>query len=342
MNELIITALLTSLILLIILRPLAIKYNLVDCPNERKNHNGNIPLIGGICVFLGLLISCFLFIEFDKFSSTLLITASLILIHGVWDDFANLKAKTKIAFQVFVSAIMIYVTDVKLESFGDLFGVSYPLELGILSIPITIIAVVALTNAINMVDGLDGLAAGIVLIAITGLICFNQTLELSSFNGILLAVASALLPFIIFNIAPYPNIKVFFGDGGSLCLGYVIAWALIYSAENINNFTPSFTLWCVTIPLFDFFTIIIIRIVKKHSLMIASRDHIHHFLENLGFSKKLILLLIISSGLAMLLIGIFIENNFPSLSFSVFLILFLLYLFIRIYNAYEKKVKKYL
>ena len=124
-------------------------------------------------------------------------------------------------------------------------------------------------------------------------------------------------------------------------LGYVISWCLIYSAENINSFTPSFALWCVGIPFFDFFAVIIIRIVKKHSLMIARKDHIHHFLENLGFSKKLILLLIISSGLAMLLIGIFIENNFPALSFPVFLILFLLYLFIRIYNASEKKIKRH-
>ena len=77
------------------------------------------------------------------------------------------------------------------------------------------------------------------------------------------------------------------------------------------------------------------------SLMTARKDHIHHFLENLGFSKKLILLLIVSSGLAILLIGSFIENNFPALSFSVFIILFLFYLFIRIYNNSEKKVKRY-
>ena len=83
------------------------------------------------------------------------------------------------------------------------------------------------------------------------------------------------------------------------------------------------------------------RVVKKHSLMIASKDHIHHFLENLGFSKKLILLLIVSSGLAILLIGILIENNFPALSFPVFLILFLFYLFIRIYKNSGKQVKKY-
>ncbi len=328
----IITAFLTSLISLIILRPFAIKYNLVDYPTERKNHIGNIPFVGGICVFLGLLISYLFFIEFDYFSSVLLITASLILIHGVWDDIANLKAQTKIVFQVLVSGIMIYVTDVKLESFGDLFGVSYPLQLGIFSIPITIVAVIALSNAINMIDGLDGLAAGIVLLAIIGMICFNLTLELSSFTSILLATASALLPFIFFNIAPNIKFKVFLGDGGSLFLGYIISWALINSAENIKNFTPSFALWCVAIPLFDFFTVIIMRIVKKQPLMIARKDHIHHCLKNLGFSKHLILLITLSSGLAILLIGSFMENNFPALSFSVFLILFLFYLFIRMYN----------
>ena len=165
----IINAFLTSLISLIILRPIAIKFNLVDYPDERKTHIGNIPLIGGICIFLGLLIPYFLFIEFDKFSSALLITASLILIHGVWDDLANLKAKTKIFFQAFLSAIMIYVTDVKLESLDNLFEISYPLELGIFSIPITIIGVIALTNAINMIGGVDGFTSSIVLLAITGL-----------------------------------------------------------------------------------------------------------------------------------------------------------------------------
>ena len=82
-------------------------------------------------------------------------------------------------------------------------------------------------------------------------------------------------------------------------------------------------------------------VIKKHSLMIARKDHIHHFLENLGFSKKLILLLIVSSGLTILLLGRLIENNFPALSFPVFLILFLLYLYIRIYNIFGKKVKRY-
>ena len=275
----IISAFLTSLISLIILRPLAIKYNLIDYPTKRKHHVGNIPLVGGVSVFFGILVSYLFFIEFDKFSNVLLITASLILILGVCDDYIDLKARTKIIFQAFITIIMIYVTNVKIVTLGDLFGISFPVYLGMLSIPITIIAVIALTNAINMIDGLDGLAAGIVLIAITGLIYFNQTTEFSSLTCILLVVPVALLPFIFFNMAPYSKIKVFLGDGGSLFLGYVISWALIYNAENINSFTPSFALWCVAIPVFDLFSTIISRIIKKQSIIGASRDHVHHFLK---------------------------------------------------------------
>ena len=124
-------------------------------------------------------------------------------------------------------------------------------------------------------------------------------------------------------------------------LGYIISWALIYSAENINNFTPSFALWCLTIPLFVLVSVIILKIVNKHSLTIAIKDLIHHFLENLGLSKKIILLLIISSGFTLLLIGILIEKNFPALSFPIFLTLFLFYLFIKMYNKSQKKVEGY-
>ena len=334
----IISAFLTCLVALIILRPLSIKFNLVDYPTERKDHSGKIPLIGGICVFFGVLIPVFFIIESNEFTIMLLITSSLILIQGVWDDFTNLQAKSKMAFQVLLTAIMIYITDVKLETFGHLFGISLPIELGVLSIPITLIAVVGLTNAINMIDGLDGLAASLSLVAIIGLLCFNLKSESSSFTNIIFAVGAALLPFLIFNISSSSKMKVFLGDGGSLFLGYIISWGLIYSAENTINFNPSFALWCVAIPLFDFFTVIIIRIFKKRSLIIADKDHIHHFLQNLGFSKKIILLILAFFGMFILLIGKLIEDNIPFLSFAVFLTLFLIYLYLRLSNVITKKI----
>ncbi len=340
-KEIILIAFFTSLVSLIITRPFAIKFNLIDYPNERKNHNGNIPLIGGICIFLGVLVAYFVFIEFNKFISLLLFTSSLILIQGVCDDYINLKVKTKMAFQIFLTFIMIYITDVKLESFGHLFGVLHSIELGILSIPITIVAVVGLTNAINMIDGLDGFAASFVLIAIIGLFNFDLSSDISSFQKLLFAIAAALVPFMFFNIGHFPKMKVFLGDSGSLFLGFILTWSLIYSAENENNFNPSFALWCVAIPLFDFFSVIIIRIFEKRSLIIASKDHVHHMLHNLGFSKIKILLLTVTSGLGFLLTGKLIEDNFQALSFSIFIVLFLFYLLIRIYIHLNKKLKRY-
>ena len=334
----IISIFLTSLIALILLRPIAIKLDLVDYPNERKDHIGNIPLIGGTAIFLGILIHYIFVFDYDKFTSVLLITASLILFQGVWDDFANLKARSKIAFQAFLTVIVIYLTDTKLESFGYLFGDSYHLDLGLFSIPVTIIAVVGLTNAFNMIDGFDGLASSFVIIAIIGCLGFKVESEISSFANILFAVIAALVPFMIFNITSYNKTKVFLGDGGSLFLGYIISWALIYHAENVNNFNHSFALWCVAIPLFDFFTVIIVRILEKRSLVVANKDHIHHFFKSLGFSRMLVLGISVLLGFFCLLIGNLVEDKFPTLSFLVFLIFFLVYLFVRIYYNFKNKV----
>jgi UDP-GlcNAc:undecaprenyl-phosphate GlcNAc-1-phosphate transferase len=330
---------LTSLISLMILRPVGIKLNLVDFPNERKIHSGNIPLVGGLGIFITVLVSNFL-IDFDYFIKVLIYASSLILIQGVCDDLMNLKAKTKILFQASVTGIVIYITDVKLTSFGYLLGGFLPFELGLFSIPITIIAVVGLTNAINMTDGIDGNAAGLILIAIIGILYFSINDKNSTFSYFLVATALAIIPFMIFNVFPLLKTKIFLGDAGSLFLGFIISWALIYSAENVTSFNPSFALWCVTIPLLDFFTVITIRTLNKRSLIIANKDHLHHNLLNKGVSNNLVTLLIIRFGLTFLLIGIVLEYTFPEFSFLVFSILFLFYLLLRFNDLPMRKDKE--
>jgi UDP-GlcNAc:undecaprenyl-phosphate GlcNAc-1-phosphate transferase len=332
------TAFFISFITIIILRPVFINFELVDFPSNRKTHFGNVPLMGGVCVFLGVLISCLFFVNLDKLVASLLIASSLILIIGICDDLKNLKAKTKLFYQAIISLTLIYVTDTKLDSLGFLFGMQYPIELGILSIPVTVIAMVGLTNAINMIDGLDGLASSLVIIAIIGMVGFNTNLETSSLPKLLLAVAASSAAFMIFNIAPYSKLKIFLGDGGSLLLGFIISFALIEVSQNDNNFNPSFALWCVAIPLLDFFSVISIRLIQKHSLVIARNDHIHHILENQGLSRSKTLALLVFIGMILLLIGKFLEDNFSSLSFLVFIISFFFYLFIRLYIVVKKKL----
>ena len=110
----IIIAFLTSLILLILLRPIAFKLKLLDFPTKRKDHIGNVPLIGGICIYFGVIMSYGILNQHDKFSLVLLITSTFILIQGVWDDCSNVKAKYKMALQGILTVIVIYITDVNI------------------------------------------------------------------------------------------------------------------------------------------------------------------------------------------------------------------------------------
>lgn len=326
-------------ILLLVLRPLAVKYNFVDTPTNRKDHIGKVPLIGGISIFLGLLASYIYCNEFDKSISVVLTFSLLMLILGIWDDIVNLEAKTKLIFQLLLTVLTMYFSNINLESLGFLFGSSYSIELGYFSVPFTIIAILGLTNAFNMIDGIDGLAGNLIIIAIIGIIYSNLPIENSIFIYVLLALVSGLVPFLFMNIMPYQKSKIFLGDGGSLFLGFIVSFALIYNVENATNFTPRLALWCVTIPLFDFFAVVTLRKYEKLSLLSANRDHIHHFLEIFGFSKIVILILLTSAGFGMLILGYFLENNFSSLSFPIFISLFVSYLYTRFYFKIKKKIK---
>ena len=279
--------------------------------------------------------------DFNSVTSIILIFSTFILLLGIWDDIKNLKPKTKLLIQLLVVSSMIYLSDIKIESLGQLFYSSHHINLGILSFPLTVIAVVSLTNAFNMIDGLDGQAIVLTIIAILGLFTFSLHIIDFNFFIYLLAILAGLIPVLFLNIVDNKKFKVFLGDAGSLYLGFTISLAMIYSSQNAKIFSPSFTLWCVAIPLVDFFSVIILRKIENRSFLMAGRDHVHHFLEIYGFSKTFTLILISGSGLGMLFIGYFIENNFPSLSLWVFIIFFLIFLFIRIYFKPKKTLPKY-
>jgi len=313
-----------------------LKFNLIDLPNQRKRHEGEIPLIGGICIFLGLCASQFYFNELNQTIIIILISSFLILILGVMDDFFNLGVKFKLIAQLIIIVLTVIFSEIKITSLGNLFGLENTFDLGLLSLPLTIIAIVGLTNAFNMIDGIDGQASFLTIISIMGMFLFNIHIAAPYLFNLLLAILAGLIPFLIFNIISHKN-KIFLGDGGSLFLGFNISLALIYSAQNLKIFSPSFALWCVAIPLFDFFCVIILRKINKQSSTIASRDHIHHFLENFYSSKIWILMFVTIAGIGLIALGYFIENNFSSISLPVFILLFFIYLSIRFYFSFKEK-----
>lgn len=338
MFYLIFTGFLSTLIYIIIFRPFATKIKLVDIPDCRKQHHGPIPLIGGISIYVTL-ITYIIFIDGVNLETEIILFFSLfILILGIYDDFKDLRAKIKLFFQLLLVTFAIYFSGLKIESLGFLFGLPIPLDLGLLAIPFSIISVVGLINAFNMIDGLDGQCGLLSFIAIMGIFMFGLDKVDPDLYNFLTIILSALIAFLIFNLTNNINMKIFLGDGGSLLLGFIISFVLIYCSQILKLFSPFFALWCVSIPIFDFFTVIVLRKIKKQNLLRANRDHIHNFLEAINFPKTFVIFFTSASGLVLLCLGYYLEVNFPSISFWIFLIFLKFYLFIRIYH--EMLLKK--
>ena len=331
------TGFLSTLISIIVLRPFAFSLKLTDTPDARKKHIGEVPVIGGISVSSVIVIYLIFIDSVNSEIEMVLFFSLLILILGIYDDLKDLRAKIKLSFQLLLVTFTIYFSGIKIESLGFLFGLSIPLDLGLLAIPFSIISVIGLTNAFNMIDGFDGQAGLLSVIAIMGIFMFGLDKVDPDLYNFLTLFLSGLIAFLIFNFTNNIKMKIFLGDGGSLLLGFIISFILIYCSQILKLFSPSFALWCVCIPLFDFFTIIALRKIKKQKLLIANKDHIHDFLDALNFSKTFVTFLTSTTGLLSLCLGYYLEVNFPSLSFWIFLILFKLYLFIRIY--YEMHLK---
>lgn len=335
--DLIMIGFFSTLISIIVLRPLAIRIKLVDYPDYRKHHKGQIPLIGGLCIFVGFVVYLIYTSTVSSTVEIFSISSLLILILGIYDDLIDLKPRIKLFIQLFLIAFTIYISDIKIESLGFFFGVPYPLDLGFLSIPFSILSIVGLMNAFNMIDGLDGQAGSLSVIAIIGIFIFGLDRVGPGLYEMLITVFSALIAFLIFNFSPNNKLKIFLGDGGSLLLGFLISFSLIYCTQILKLFSPSYALWCVAIPLFDFFSVVILRKIEKQHLIKANRDHIHNFLEIFNLSKTYITSLTSVSGLLLLSLGYYLENNFPTFSFWVFIMLFNFYLSIRLY--YRKRIK---
>ena len=229
---------------------------------------------------------------------------------------------------------MVYFTELRFETLGHSFGFTNQISLGYLSYPITILGLVFIANAFNLMDGSDGVVAGLTYIAIT----FISIIVISKNglfpNPIYIALAGSLIPFIYFNMIKCNKDKIFLGDSGSLFLGYIIACLLLYETQTNKFFSPTLSLWIVTIPIFDAIAVMVNRFRNSNHLFSPDRCHLHHFLEKLGFTKLGVLFCVLSLSLLFIIFGLIIEYNIQALSFYVFLVLLFLYVWIRAFSKY--------
>jgi len=262
------------------------KVGAIDVPKDaRRIHKHPIPRMGGLAIFLGFVLSVVLFADINRQIQGMLLGAVVVVVIGVIDDMIQLKAIVKLVFQILAALIAVYygiVIDV--VSSLNFLGTGQYISLGFMSIPITVFWIVAITNSVNIIDGLDGLAVGVSVISSVVMLVVSLLVADISLAIIIAALVGACLGFMPYNINPA---KIFMGDSGSLLLGYVLATVSIiglFKFYAIVSFVVPF--FVLAFPLLDTTFAFFRRIMKGQSPMSPDRGHLHHRLIDMGMSQK--------------------------------------------------------
>lgn len=296
-THLIIITLISTFILSSLLIPLIIRYSkkheLYDTVNERKIHTGKIPRLGGIAIFLSFFAGFFVLLCFNCFSNVqqnllfLIIPVIIIFLMGLIDDIHELPAKLKLAIQIAATIIVISGG----YSISSIFSFPTTFTFGKLAPVVTFIWILGLTNAINLIDGIDGLCGSLTcLIAATfGLLFYETNFKVTILCCLLIA---SILGFLVYNF-PLPKAKIFMGDSGSQTLGFILAIIPLIKASS-NQIVPFFPIAItIIIPFFDTVSAIWRRLRDKKGFDTPDNFHIHHKLLLCGFSVRKVLLILI-------------------------------------------------
>lgn len=325
----------TSVLSIKVLLPLAPHIGLVDLPNERKKHDGAIPLIGGISIFTGVLIASTLFVQQNQLLNLYLISSALLVFIGTMDDIYDLKVAPRMIFQGIVATIMVFGAGIYISDLGNLFSLGN-VNLELYGMLFTMLACITAINAFNMIDGIDGLAGSMSIISILSVAILTLIANSNSDVLLPLILVVAIIPYLFYNVSTRNprGKKIFMGDAGSMFMGLTVIWLLVIGTQGTSEqeatFRPVTSLWIIAIPLMDMFAIMIRRVRKGDSPFKADNGHLHHICMRLGLTSRQSLWVI--SGISTLLasVGILGEYlRFPEwLMLTLFLLVFISYSFV--------------
>ncbi|MGN6788665.1 MAG: undecaprenyl/decaprenyl-phosphate alpha-N-acetylglucosaminyl 1-phosphate transferase [Rhodanobacteraceae bacterium] len=294
---------------LCILVPISKPVGLLDHPDARKRHAFATPLVGGLSIFAGMLAGWFWLGQIQKFDDIVLATACVLVALGALDDRYGLRVSVRVVVQIAAVLIVISTTGMYVHSLGVLHG--HELKLGWLGVPFTVLAVIGLINAFNLMDGIDGLAGCLALVS-AGAIALLMAPDMPApLTVIVLLLAAALYPFLMANLGLLgKKAKVFLGDSGSVVLGYVIAWTLIaLSQSSPRRLSPGLVLWCVALPVMDTLAVIYRRLKRGVSPFTPDRTHIHHLLMNAGIGPRRALVYLVAFAIVLPFVGVVIHSQ---------------------------------
>ena len=270
---------------------IALLKNIVDCPDSRKLQRTPVPVMGGIAVFFGMVIGVALTCGYTNCQSLMVIVAAMMIMLyvGTMDDIVGLSARLRFIVEIGVTSLLIFTTDLHINNLDGLWG-WYVIGADV-AIPLTIFAAVGIINAMNLIDGVNGLSSGYCIMAST---VFGTVFYIiGNAPMVILAAVSigSLIPFFLHNVFGKIS-KMYIGDGGTLVMGIVMSTFVVYLLSDASqthtidaNFgLVPFSLATMSIPVFDTLRVMVSRIARGTSPFHPDKTHLHHMFIDMGFS----------------------------------------------------------
>ena len=283
------------------------KKGLIDKPNARKIHTGNISRLGGIAIWASTMLTflSLIFLSYYPYGSLLsgiLLGSSLMFLLGLVDDLFGLNARFKLLIQIIIASI-VYLLGIQINTLYNPFGDQ--IQLGWLSYFVTIFWIVAISNAVNFIDGVDGLAGSIITISSVGLgIISISNLSGSAISALIAFIlAGSMLAFLTYNFHPA---KIFMGDSGALFSGFLLATLSITGTMKTATMVMIVPIFLLAVPIIDITFSSLRRISKGQSPFVADAEHIHHKLLHAGFSQNKTVLILAGIALVMGALGAYL------------------------------------
>jgi UDP-GlcNAc:undecaprenyl-phosphate GlcNAc-1-phosphate transferase len=271
-------AMIVTIAWLPVLGRVAAKWRIVDQPGERKVHSLPIPRIGGVAMVMGVLAAAILVVPLEAADRYFLIAASVLTVFGALDDRFDLDYRIKLAGQMLAVSIVVFAGDTQIHALTLDDRVLLP---GWVSIPLTVFFLVGVTNAINLADGLDGLAGGTIFLCLCALAMLAYSAGQLTCTALALAFAGAVLGFLRFNTFPA---SIFMGDAGSQVLGFAVGVLSLRATQTGNSVVSAATpILLLALPILDTLSVMVQRVSEGRSPFSADKNHIHHKLLALGF-----------------------------------------------------------
>ena len=306
-------------------KKLAIKVGAVDKPNARKVHTHVIPRLGGLAIYIGFMAAVMFCMPVNHELLGLLLGCTAIVALGIWDDICNIPAKVKLVGQILAAAIPV-AFGIQIEWLTNPFGTLIVLP-EIIAVPITIFWIIGFTNTVNLIDGLDGLAAGVSFIASISMFLMAYKMNQYLPAMIIVAMAGAALGFLQYNFNPA---KIFMGDTGSMLLDYTMSVAavlgLVKTAATVALVVPVIALG---VPILDTLFAIIRRKMSGVPIFQPDKGHLHHRLLALGLTQKQVVLIMYLVSLILGVVALFVA----SVNYKTGIVTVLVVLAIIIYSA---------